>query len=46
MEAVIGYLKEKLPAPIADQIDNLLAGGGVTEQAEGLLGDILGKLGE
>jgi len=27
VETVIGFLKEKLPAPIAGQIDGLLAGG-------------------
>jgi hypothetical protein len=46
VETVVGYLKDKLPAPIAGQIDNLLAGGGVTGQAEELLGGILSKLGE
>ena len=27
VDAVVGFLKEKLPGPIASQIDNLLAGG-------------------
>lgn len=41
-ETVIAFLKERLPAPIAAQIDGLLSGG-----AAGALGDIgnLGNLG-
>jgi hypothetical protein len=27
VDTVIGFLKEKLPAPMASQLDNLLAGG-------------------
>jgi hypothetical protein len=27
VDTVVGFLKEKLPAPVASQIDNLLAGG-------------------
>jgi uncharacterized protein (DUF2267 family) len=40
---VTGFLKEKLPAPIAGQIDNVLsgAGGGVTDK----LGDAAAKVG-
>ncbi len=40
---VTGFLKEKLPAPIAGQIDNVLsgAGGGVADK----LGDVAGKVG-
>ena len=40
---VTGFLKEKLPAPIAGQIDNVLsgAGGGVTDK----LGDVASKVG-
>ena len=44
-ETVIGYLKQKLPAPIASQIDGVLGGGGI-QGAGGLakgLGGILGK---
>lgn len=36
VETVLGHLKEKLPAPIASQIDAALGGGG------GGLGGILG----
>jgi hypothetical protein len=40
---VTGFLKEKLPAPIAGQIDNVLsgAGGGMTDK----LGDAAAKVG-
>ena len=39
---VSGFLKEKLPAPIAGQIDNVLGGaGGVTDK----LGDLASKAG-
>lgn len=46
VEIVLGYLKEKLPAPIAGQIDSVLSGAGLAEGAEDLvkgLGGILGK---
>lgn len=42
VETVIGYLKKKLPAPIAGQIDAVLKGGGLGDAAKGL-GGILGK---
>ncbi|HUW12774.1 MAG TPA: hypothetical protein VM537_23810 [Anaerolineae bacterium] len=45
VDTVIGYLKEKLPAPIAGQIDGLL-GGSMAEKAGGLtkgLGGLLGR---
>ena len=43
VDTVMGFLKEKLPAPIAGQIDNLMsgAGGGVT----GTVGDMAAKVG-
>jgi hypothetical protein len=41
VETVIGYLKQKLPAPIAAQIDGVLAGG-LPDVSKGL-GGILGK---
>ena len=37
---VIGFLKDKLPAPIAGQIDNALSGEG-----GGTLGDLASKAG-
>lgn len=39
---VIAYLKDKLPAPIAGQIDTVLKTGGSGSSASGL-GGILGK---
>ena len=44
VETVIGYLKSKLPAPVASQIDGILGGGTsqVSNVAKGL-GGLLGK---
>jgi hypothetical protein len=39
---VLGFLKEKLPAPLAGQIDALLAGGMPTDLVSGL-GGLLGN---
>jgi len=46
VEVVIGFLKEKLPAPIAGQIDSVLGGAGAAKGVQDLakgLGGILGK---
>jgi len=46
-DTVLGFLKERLPAPIAGQIDGIVGGGGagaVSNNPLGGLGD-LGKLG-
>ena len=46
VETVVGYLKDKLPAPIAGQIDGVLGGGGIPKNLGDLtkgLGGILGK---
>jgi hypothetical protein len=45
VEAVRGYLKEKLPAPIAGQIDGLLAGAGSNEQASQVISTLGGLFG-
>jgi hypothetical protein len=46
VDTVIGFLKQKLPAPIASQIDGLLGGAsdasGLGGMAQGL-GSLLGK---
>ena len=45
-ETVVGYLKGKLPAPIAGQIDGVLGGGGVPKGLGDLtkgLGGVFGK---
>jgi len=39
---VINFLKEKLPAPIAGQIDSVLGGSGVGDALKGL-GGLFGK---
>lgn len=44
VEAVIGYLKERLPAPIASQIDGLLGSTGSSGGPEDLLGGLGGLL--
>ena len=46
VQTVIGYLKNKLPGPVASQLDNVLsergASGGIGDQAMGNLRDIFG----
>jgi hypothetical protein len=42
VETVIGFVKERLPEPIAGQVDSYLSGGGA---GGGSLGDVAGKLG-
>lgn len=42
VEIVIEYLKDKLPGPIAAQVDNALESKGLGEAAKGL-GAMLGK---
>ena len=39
---VLGFLKTRLPAPIAGQIDNVIGGG---EGTSGGIGDIASKVG-
>jgi len=46
VETVVGFLKDKLPAPVAAQLDAVLASpatAGVLGQAAGTLGGLLGK---
>ena len=48
VETVIGFLKEKLPGPVAGQIDSVLGGEGGASGLGGLaqgLGGMLGKKG-
>jgi hypothetical protein len=42
VETVVGFLKEKLPSPVASQIDNLMGGG---SEASGQLGGMGARLG-
>jgi nucleoid DNA-binding protein len=39
VNTVVSYLKQKLPAPVASQIDSALEGGGIG----GTLGSVFGK---
>jgi hypothetical protein len=41
VETVLNFLKDKLPAPIASQIDSVIGGGG--DNPLGGLGKILGR---
>jgi hypothetical protein len=43
VKLVIDYLKQKLPAPIAGQIDGLLNNAGAVQGAENMLGGLFGK---
>ena len=42
VNTVLGFLKDRLPEPIAGQLDNVVAGGG---GVAGSLGDIAGAVG-
>lgn len=42
VNTVLDFLREKLPAPLASQIDGLLSGGGLDDVAKGL-GGLFGK---
>lgn len=44
VDTVVGFLKERLPAPIAGQVDNVLNSGAVGGLAD-RAGDVLGGLG-
>lgn len=43
VETVLGFLKDKLPAPIAGQIESLLGEGGSSGGLAQGLGGLLGK---
>jgi hypothetical protein len=50
VSTVINFLKDRLPAPIAGQLDNFIGGsataaGAATDGATDTIGDIAGKLG-
>lgn len=44
MQTVVGFVKEKLPAPIAAQVESVLAGGSAGGGALGNIGGALGGL--
>ncbi len=46
VETVVDHLKDKLPAPVAGQIDNLMGGAGAATDVGGVaksLGGVFGK---
>ena len=43
VDTVVKFLKSKLPAPIAGQLDGVLKGGGLPGNLTEGLGDLLGK---
>ena len=46
VETVVGFLKDKLPAPVAGQVDGVLGGAaGAVGGLAGQAGDVLGGLG-
>jgi hypothetical protein len=45
-EAVVKFLKDKLPAPLASQVDNVLENEGTADVAEDLLQKGMGLFGK
>ncbi len=43
---VVDYLKKKLPAPVASQIDGLLSNDAAVQTAENVIGNLASKLGK
>lgn len=43
VDVVLGFLKNKLPAPVASQIDSLMTGEAGTGGIGGMLGGLFGK---
>jgi len=41
-ETVINFLKQKLPAPIAERLDDVLSGGAINDDLLKGLGNLLG----
>lgn len=44
VETVVGYLKERVPAPLAGSIDGVLGGAGNAQDLGGLIGGLGGFL--
>ncbi len=42
-QTVIDYLKQRLPGPVAGELDKVVAGAGGAEGIESKIGGILGK---
>ncbi len=45
VDTVLGFLKEKLPAPVAGQLDNAVSGGGESGGLSGIAGSVGGMFG-
>ena len=50
VDTVVGFLKNRLPAPLAGQLDSVIAGGAgvagdLAGKAGAMAGDVLGSLG-
>lgn len=45
VETVVGFLKDRLPAPIASQLDGVVGGGSEEGKEGGGLGDLTSGLG-
>lgn len=46
VNTVLDFLKKKLPAPIAGQIDGVLGNDANVKKAEGMLGNLTSKFGK
>jgi hypothetical protein len=46
VNVVLEFLKKKLPAPIAGQIDGLLSNDSAVQKAEGMLGNVSSLFGK
>jgi hypothetical protein len=46
VKIVVDFLKKKLPAPIAGQIDGVLSGSGNIKKAQDMLGGLASKIGK
>lgn len=46
LETVIGFLKEKLPEPLAGQFDAVIGGSGSSDQLGSMLGALGGMFGK
>ena len=46
VKVVVDYLKKKLPAPVAGQIDALLSNGAAVSTAENVLGGLAAQFGK
>ncbi|MCC6744319.1 MAG: hypothetical protein IT175_10715, partial [Acidobacteria bacterium] len=45
VETVLGFIKERLPEPLASQVDGFIGGEAAADGGGDVLGDIAGKIG-